>query len=182
MIRQIVIQSIAIADNLTVDGDLMVNTVKGRDAYQLTIDHNLTVNGELVANTTRALDTDQLTVSDNLTVDGALVVNTVKGKDADQLTIDDNLHVVGELVANTMRALDADQLAVNDSLAVGPLLDVSGDEVHVGAGVQFIKSALSLGFIATINHNFGALIKEVLRNSESDTSGSSSYTSDFSIK
>jgi hypothetical protein len=81
-----------------------------------------------------------------------------------------------------VNATEVGNSSINDGLAVGPLLDVSGDEVHVGTGVQFIKSALSLGFIATINNNFGALIEEGLRNSESDTSGSSSYTSDFSIK
>jgi hypothetical protein len=72
--------------------------------------------------------------------------------------------------------------SINDGLAVFALLDVSGDEVHIGTSVQFIKSALSLGFIATIDNYFGTLIEEGLRDSESDTSGSPSYTSDFSIK
>jgi hypothetical protein len=72
--------------------------------------------------------------------------------------------------------------SINDGLAVFALLNVSGNEVHIGTSVQFIKSALCFRFVATINDYFGTLIKEGLRDSESDTSGSSSYTSDFSIK
>jgi hypothetical protein len=81
-----------------------------------------------------------------------------------------------------VNATEVGNCSINDSFAVFALLDVSGNEMHVGTGIEFIKRALRLRFIATINDDFGTLVEKGLRNRETDSSGTSSNTSDFSIK